>query len=123
MRRLSGVLFFLLILNSFFSFSQQKPVGNLDSLKREIINLRTDVQNIQLSITDTKRTLKRGIFVATLGYTITIIGGQLLGTKPELGEALLYTGGAIGIGGTFILVNGFNKMDRFNRKVLLPPDR
>lgn len=123
MNRLIGVVVLLLTLCPVLLFSQQQPVGNLDSLKREIINLKLDVQNVQLSITETKRTLKRGILVATIGYTVTIIGGQLLGTRPQLGEALLYTGGAIGIGGTVILVNGFNKMDQFNRTMPPPPDR
>ncbi|WP_436516924.1 hypothetical protein [Ekhidna sp. To15] len=107
----------------FFTQSQQPSVGDLDSLKREIINLQVDVQNVKLTLSETKRTLRKGIFVATLGYTVTIIGGQLLGVRPELGEALLYTGGAIGIGGTIILVNGFNKLDQFNRNALPPPER
>lgn len=123
MCRLTGGILLILFLFNFPAMSQQQSVGSLDSLKREIINMKTDVQNIQLSITKTKKTLKRGIFVATLGYTVTIIGGQLLGTRPELGEALLYTGGAIGIGGTIILVNGFNQMDQFNRNTIPPPDR
>ncbi len=113
----------LLISFPFITKGQMKASENLDSLKREILNLQTDVQNIQLSMSKTKKTLKKGIFVATLGYTITIIGGQLLGVRPELGEALLYTGGAIGIGGTVILVNGFNKMDQFNRQIPPPPQR
>jgi len=41
---------------------------------------------------------------------VTILGGQLLGSNPDLGKALLYTGGAIGITGTVILVKGFNKI-------------
>lgn len=123
MNRFFGVLLLFLIFCPFVSFSQRQPPASLDSLKREIINLKLDVQNVQLSITETKRTLKRGILVATIGYTVTIIGGQLLGTRPQLGEALLYTGGAIGIGGTVILVNGFNKMDQFNRTMPPPPDR
>ena len=123
MNRFFGVVLLLLTFCPFVSFCQRPLPSSLDSLKREIIDLKLDVQNVQLSISETKRTLKRGILVATIGYTVTIIGGQLLGTRPELGEALLYTGGAIGIGGTFILVNGFNKMDQFNRSLPPPPDK
>lgn len=101
----------LLFLSFSNAFSQQTNLGDLDSLKREIIKLQLDVENVELSLQESKKTLKTGIFIATLGYTITIIGGQLLSTEPELGEALLYTGGAIGIGGTIVLVNGFNKLD------------
>jgi len=100
-----------------FSFSQEFTKQELDSIKKEIFTIKNDVQQIQLQLADAKKTLKTGIFVATLGYTVTIIGGQLLGTKPELGEALLYTGGAIGIGGTIVLVNGFNKISWKKPKV------
>ncbi|HET8860038.1 hypothetical protein [Marivirga sp.] len=99
------VLFFL---NS--TVAQEYSKQELDSIKKEIFTIKNDVNQIQLQLSDAKKTLKAGIFVATLGYTVTIIGGQLLGTNPQLGEALLYTGGAIGIGGTIVLVNGFNKI-------------
>jgi len=108
-------LILVAIISSFNSFSQlsPKPVSNinLDSIRHVILNLDTKVNNIELSLEESKNTLKTGVFIATLGYTVTIVGGQLLGTNPELGEALLYTGGAIGIGGTIVLVNGFNKLD------------
>lgn len=92
------------------STAQEYSRQELDSIKREIFTIKKDVNQIQLQLSDAKKTLKTGIFVATLGYTVTIIGGQLLGTNPQLGEALLYTGGAIGIGGTIVLVKGFNKI-------------
>jgi hypothetical protein len=103
---------FLTILLSFnsLSFAQEFSKQELDSIKSHIFNIQNEVNTIQLNLNNAKKTLKTGIFVATLGYTVTIIGGQLLGTNPQLGEALLYTGGAIGIGGTIVLVNGFNKI-------------
>jgi hypothetical protein len=99
-----------IFLNVSNSSAQDFSKQELDSIKREIFTIKNDVQEIQLQLADAKKTLKTGIFVATLGYTVTIIGGQLLGTNPELGKALLYTGGAIGIGGTIVLVRGFNKI-------------
>ncbi|SMD44192.1 hypothetical protein SAMN00777080_2810 [Aquiflexum balticum DSM 16537] len=87
---------------------QDKP--NLDSLVNAVVKLEKEMYQVNLNLYQSKRQLKTGIFVATLGYTVTIIGGQLLGTNPELGEALLYTGGAIGIAGTVVLVKGFNKI-------------
>lgn len=100
----------LLVFISISSHAQEFSKQELDSIKREIFTIKNDVNQIQLQLSDAKKTLKTGIFVATLGYTVTIIGGQLLGTNPEIGEALLYTGGAIGIGGTIVLVRGFNKI-------------
>lgn len=103
------ILTILLSFNS-LSFAQEFSKQELDSIKSHIFNIQNEVNSIQLNLNNAKKTLKTGIFVATLGYTVTIIGGQLLGTNPQLGEALLYTGGAIGIGGTIVLVNGFNKI-------------
>ncbi len=99
------------ILSAQLSFGQSEITKQeFDSLKRAIIQLDMDVEQVNYNLSNAKRTLKTGIFIATLGYTVTIIGGQLLGVNADLGEALLYTGGAIGIGGTIVLVRGFNKI-------------
>jgi hypothetical protein len=111
------ILITSVLLSSTYASAQEFSKQELDSIKREIFTIKNDVQEIQLRLADAKKTLKTGIFVATLGYTVTILGGQLLGTNPELGEALLYTGGAIGIGGTIILVNGFNKISLKKPKI------
>ncbi|WP_194974048.1 hypothetical protein [Aquiflexum lacus] len=102
---------------TFFTFwfvcninAQSQEKINLDSLVNAVVKLEKEVYEVQLNLHQSQKQLKTGIFVATLGYTVTIIGGQLLGTRPELGEALLYTGGAIGIAGTVVLVKGFNKI-------------
>ncbi|SMG38073.1 hypothetical protein SAMN05661096_02505 [Marivirga sericea] len=112
---------FILTAGIFFSISnssaQEFSKQELDSIKREIFTIKNDVKQMQFQLAEAKKTLKTGIFVATLGYTVTIIGGQLLGTNPELGEVLLYTGGAIGIGGTIVLVNGFNKISLRKPKI------
>lgn len=108
-------LLMVLLLGNITFVSAQKlppyPNGNLDSLKREILALQMDIDHVKINLNESKNTLKTGILIATIGYTVTIIGGQLLGTEPELGEALLYAGGAIGVGGTVILVRGFNQWD------------
>lgn len=101
---------FLLMGMSFTAHSQEYTQQELDSLKRTIFTIQQDVETIQLNLNKSKRTLKMGILVATIGYSVTILGGQLLDYNYQLGEALLYTGGAIGIGGTIILVKGFNKL-------------
>ena len=101
-----------------YSQEIKTSLASYDSLKAEILRLNTQVENIQFSLSESKNTLKTGVFIATLGYTVTIIGGQLLGTQPQAGEALLYAGGAIGIGGTIVLVNGFNKLDKRRKPTL-----
>lgn len=81
-----------------------------DSLKRAMIQLDQELYQVQLNLHQSQKQLKTGILVATLGYTVTIIGGQLLGTQPEIGKALLYVGGATGIVGTVVLFKGFKKI-------------
>jgi len=91
---------------------QEITKQQFDSLKRAVVSMNLEVQQINTNLLSAKKTLKTGVFIATLGYTITIIGGQLLGVDPQWGEALLYAGGAIGIGGTIVLVNGFNRIHK-----------
>ncbi len=82
--------------------------ADIDSLKKEVLLLKADVSSIQLNLSTSKNKFKRGIAVATLGYTITIAGGLMLGRKQdELGKALLVVGGATGITGTFMMVDAF----------------
>lgn len=102
--------FFFLAFTSSSLLAQTKVQASYDSLKRAIIQLDQEVYDIQLNLYRSQKQLQTGILVATLGYTVTIIGGQLLGTKPELGETLLYVGGATGIVGTVILFKGFKKI-------------
>ncbi|MCS5489139.1 hypothetical protein [Algoriphagus limi] len=103
------------------SFSQtQSQQSNLDSLRREIRALDQEIYEVQLNLDQSKNQLKKGIFIATIGYTVTIIGGQLLGSNPDVGKTLLYVGGATGIVGTVVLVKGFNKISL--KKPVPPPN-
>lgn len=106
------IIFFLFILFSAkLSIAQENIQYNLDSLKREFLSLKTEVETIDLQLNQSKKKLKAGILVSTLGYTTTIIGGQLLGGPDnELGEVLLFVGGGIGIGGTYLIFDGFNNL-------------
>ncbi|EOZ96951.1 hypothetical protein A33Q_1869 [Indibacter alkaliphilus LW1] len=104
-------LFIFFVFSGVFNFAfGQNDVARLDSLEKTVLLLEKEVYNINLNLHQSQSQLKAGILVATVGYTVTIIGGQLLGTRPQLGEALLYAGGAIGIAGTVVLVRGFNKI-------------
>lgn len=101
-----GLLFSLFL--SWESLAQKYP--SYDSLKKSLTQVEADLYQVQLNLYQSQKQLKSGILVATLGYTVTIIGGQLLGTKPQLGETLLYVGGATGIIGAVVLFKGFKKI-------------
>lgn len=91
--------------------------GNIDSLKAEILSIRADVDNINLNLEKSKNKFQKGIFIATLGYTVTIAGGLMLGREnDELGQALLITGGVTGGIGTYMLVDAFKFLGRTRRK-------
>lgn len=86
---------------------------SLDSLKLEILLLREDVNQIQLNLETSQARFKRGIAVATLGYSVTIAGGLMLGRKnDDLGKVLLVAGGATGITGTILMVDAFRFLSR-----------
>jgi hypothetical protein len=100
-----------LVLGCFFSANAQTThFPSIDSLKRAIIELDHEIYEVKLNLHQSQKQLKTGILIATIGYTVTIIGGQLLGTEPDLGKTLLYVGGVTGIAGTFVLVKGFKKI-------------
>jgi hypothetical protein len=85
--------------------------------KNEVLALRADVNNIQLNLGKSERRFKTGIAVATLGYSVTIAGGLMLGRKhDELGKALLIAGGVTGITGTFLMVDAFKFLGRAARR-------
>lgn len=86
---------------------------DLDSLKQEILELRTEVDNINLNLEKSRKKLRTGVLVATIGYTVTIAGGLMLGRENDsLGQALLITGGVTGITGTYMMVDAFKFMGR-----------
>jgi len=93
-------------------FAQNK-VDDIDALKKEILQLRADVDQIQLNLETSEKKFKKGIVVATIGYTVTIAGGLMLGRKyDEAGKVLLVAGGATGITGTFMMTNAFKYLSR-----------
>lgn len=105
----------LLIALTLLTLSQvglaQQVTYPLDSLSKELMRLDAKVNQIDLKLDKTRRSFRRGIFMATLGYSVTIAGGLMLGRDNDnLGRALLYTGGALGVGGTVLLVTSFNNL-------------
>lgn len=90
---------------------------NMDSLRQEILSLKVEVENIHLNLETSKSKFQRGMLVATLGYTITIAGGLMLGRKnDEAGQALLVAGGVTGGIGTYLLVDSFKYLGRTRKK-------
>ena len=87
------VIFLIITLSPLIAFSQDLPVSDVDSLKREILLLRADVDQIQLNLATSQKKFKTGIIIATIGYSVTIAGGLMLGRKyDDLGKVLLVTG-------------------------------
>lgn len=98
-----------------FVINAQQP-ADVEELKKEILKLKVDMQNIQLNLVKGEKKFKRGIFVATLGYSVTIAGGLMLGRKnDDLGKVLLVGGGATGITGTVMMLDAFKYLGRAGR--------
>ncbi|MFO0506336.1 MAG: hypothetical protein ACK5X6_05735 [Chryseotalea sp.] len=110
------VFAFLLIVFATYAQAQEKNIPTLETLQQQTLDLRTDVNNIQLNVGQSEKKFKRGIAVATIGYTVTIAGGLMLGRKnDELGKILLVGGGATGITGTILMVDAFKYLGRIGR--------
>jgi hypothetical protein len=113
---LRNTLCVLLLLFSFNSYCQQAP-ADVDDLKKQVLLLQQDVDNIQLNLVTSQKKFKQGILVATIGYTLTITGGLMLGRQnDQLGQGLLIAGGVTGAVGTVLLVDSFKYLGRAGRK-------
>ena len=98
-------------------FAQNSQLEDLEQLKKEVLALRTDVATIRLNLETSKTKFQRGIAVATIGYTVTIAGGLMLGRKnDELGKVLLIAGGATGVTGTVLMVDAFRHLTGKTRR-------
>jgi hypothetical protein len=106
MRQRLFTLFIISVVCVNNSLGQQQ--GDLDSLKREILELKSEVRNLELDMATGEKKFKRGILVATIGYSVTIAGGLMLGRKyDDVGKVLLVTGGTTGIIGTAMMLDSF----------------
>lgn len=113
--KLSFIGIILLILTQSIIVKAQEK-GDINELKEEILSIKADVENITLNLEKSKSKFQRGIFVATLGYTVTIVGGLMLGRENDkLGQGLLITGGVTGGIGTYMLVDAFKYLGRVRR--------
>ena len=107
----------VLLILIFIACTSLAKAQNLDSLQRSIVQLQIETQDINLRMKAANRQFQTGILVSTLGYTVNIIGGLMLGRdNDDLGQALLVTGGVTGAIGTYILVDSFNVLSGKRRK-------
>lgn len=99
----SFLLFTIFMLLPLSVMSQNQ--SQIDSLKREILQLQVDVENTQNNLRLYSKSFKRGILTSAIGYSIVITGGVLLGTDnfSEWGQPLIFTGGVIGFSGGIML--------------------
>ena len=110
------IILLLLLIFPAFSYAQTET-KDVEELKKEILLLRADVENIQLNLSQSERKFKRGIAVATIGYTMVIAGGLMLGReKDDLGKGLLIAGGVTGVTGTIMMVDAFKYLGRAGKK-------
>ena len=99
-------------------YAQEVKQGDLDSLKQQILKLNTEIDQIQLNLETSQKKFQKGILVATIGYSVTIAGGLMLGRKyDDAGKVLLVTGGVTGITGTFMMVDAFKYLNRKQKTV------
>lgn len=100
-----------------FCTSGQNQEADAEALKKEILSLREDVDRVQINLALSEKKFRRGIVVATIGYSVTIAGGLMLGRKQDdLGKALLVAGGATGMVGTVLMVDSFKYLGRAGKR-------
>ncbi|MGB3851080.1 MAG: hypothetical protein WA958_14010 [Tunicatimonas sp.] len=78
-----------------------------DSLRAEILRLRTDLDATRDNLRISHKKFRTGILVSGIGYSITILGGVLLGSQQysDWGQPLVVAGGVIGFSGALLLLN------------------
>lgn len=97
--------------------SAQTAQPTPEDIRAQVLALQTDVESIHLNLEKSKARFQRGILVATLGYTVTIAGGLMLGRENDkLGQGLLIAGGVTGVVGTYMLVDAFKWLGRTRPK-------
>lgn len=90
---------------------------SLDSIQTTVLNLQEQVRSIDLRMEKSHQRFQAGILVSTLGYSVTIAGGLMLGrSNDQLGQGLLIAGGITGVTGTYLLTDAFRILGNKKRK-------
>ncbi len=106
---------FFLTIALFFVLNQAsgQSTADFDSLRKEVLLLKTEVQEFNWQVSQSQKKLRNGIITSTIGYTITIAGGLMLGRQnDQLGQGLLIAGGATGATGTAMMIASLKIKDR-----------
>lgn len=74
-------LFFLFVYLGSGLHVQAQNNAQIDSLKREIMNMKVELEATQANLRLSHPRFKRGIFTSAIGYSIVIAGGIFLATK------------------------------------------
>jgi hypothetical protein len=110
------LIVFVFLTLPLLSSAQQLPASEED-VKKQLLELNQRMDQVQLNLLTSEKKFKRGILVATLGYSLTITGGLMLGREnDELGQALLIAGGATGAVGTVFMIDSFKYLGRAGRR-------
>jgi hypothetical protein len=110
-------LLFIIFLGSHSLAYSQNQQAQIDSLKREILHMKIEVEEINFNLNRSRNKFKKGLLVATIGYAITITGGLMLGRKnDDLGKGLLVAGGVTGVTGTAMMLDAFNSLSRKKKR-------
>lgn len=98
-----------IVLGSYSAQAQSTPSSSVgaDSLRAEILRLRTDLDATRDNLRISHRKFRSGILVSGIGYSITILGGVLLGSQDysDWGQPLVVAGGVVGFSGALLLLN------------------
>lgn len=98
-----------IVLSSYCAQAQSTPASSVgaDSLRAEILRLRADLDATRDNLRISHRKFRSGILVSGIGYSITILGGVLLGSQDysDWGQPLVVAGGVIGFSGALLLLN------------------
>lgn len=95
----------------------QPTPASVEELKQQVLTLNARMDQVQLNLATSEKKFKRGILVATIGYSLTITGGLMLGrSNDRWGQALLITGGATGAVGTVLMVDSFKYLGRAGKR-------
>ncbi len=113
-----------IVLGSYAAQAQSTSSSSVgaDSLRAEILQLRTDLSTTRENLRISHRRFRSGILVSGIGYSITILGGVLLGSQQysDWGQPLVVAGGVVGFSGALLLLNS-NKF--IGRAGGMPPRR
>ncbi|MGB3586252.1 MAG: hypothetical protein WBA23_06920 [Tunicatimonas sp.] len=108
MHYFSSLLFILGFSTSLFAQNNPSPTSlNQDSLRAEIMQLRTELEETQTNLRISHNRFRTGILTSAIGYSIVILGGVLGGSEDyaEWGQPLIFAGGVVGVAGAIFIFN------------------